>query len=86
MNEVSPEMQRVLDHTYGKHVVVEYRYADGSGVVGLLKDERAEAEAWQDAAFTNGPPLVEIRIRWDQKIADEIRKTESESLQNPAQV
>lgn len=73
--ELSPAMQEMLKHQSGKHVVVEYEYVDGKGPRYLLEEmgESPEFEAWDDAAFTNGPHLVAIKLRWDQKAAAELR-------------
>lgn len=74
---ISPEMQAQLDHIGGKHVVVEYVYADGKGTRFLLEslDDDSDAVAlWSDLAFSNGPALGEIRMRWDKALADELRK------------
>ena len=75
--ELSPEMQSQMDHLAGKQVVVEYVYADGKGTRFLLESLGEESDAaalWDDVAFTNGPPLVEIRMRWDQTQADALRE------------
>lgn len=88
--ELSPKMQAEMDHLDGKHVVVEYVYANGTGTRFLLQslDEDSDATAlWADVSFDNGPPLVEIRMRWDPKLADELRSqfTEQErDEQEPA--
>lgn len=68
--------QETEDHLSGKHVVVTHVYADGNASSSLLDEEDEESiavELWQDAAFTNGPPLVEIRLQWSKAEADKLR-------------
>jgi hypothetical protein len=69
--------ERESDHLNGKHVVVEYVYGNGKGTRFLLESLDVESEVrelWREIAFTNGPPLGEIRLRWDPKMADELRE------------
>jgi hypothetical protein len=78
---------REFAHLAGEEVVVEYLYANGKGVRRLLVDEHDSQEfareLWQDATFTNGPPLYEICIRWDPKAAAELRTMAAEAPMIP---
>ncbi len=65
--------EKQLDHMAGNGVVVKYWYADpdNKGVANVhtsLPDD-VQSEAWQDAAFTNGGPLVKLEMIWDPKEA-----------------
>ncbi len=75
--EISPKLKAELDHLGGHGVVVEYVYADGKGTRQAMDVDSPENEAWQDAAFTNGPPLIEIRIRFDPKACEELLEAAS---------
>lgn len=62
--------QREIDHLSGKHVVVKRWYADQSnpGMANVTTSQPSDDELalWEDAAFTNGGPLVKIEIVWDE--------------------
>jgi len=73
-----PMSKAELAHLDGAEVVVIYVYQDGAGTQTLAGETSPELQAWQEAAFTNGPPLTEIRIRWDPKAAAELRKVEAD--------
>lgn len=71
---IGPEMQKALDRMAGIGCVVRYQYGNQVST-HLLQEGSPENEAWQDAAFTNGPPLIRIII--------EFAPTEAETLIRP---
>lgn len=63
MEKLDAALEAQLAHFGGEGCVVRYQY--GSKVVTYaLQVDTPENEAWQDAAFTNGPPLVKITIEF----------------------
>jgi len=65
-----------LKHLGGEGIVAKRWYADADNegqakvYTSLPNDE--ELEAWQEAAFTNGGPLVKIELIWSPREAGEL--------------
>lgn len=77
--------QAEIDHLGGAGVVVKTWYADpdnpGKANVTTSLPSEEELELWQDAAFTNGGPLVKIELVWAPKEAadlEALQKAEDE--------
>jgi hypothetical protein len=70
--------QAEQDHLAGAGVVVKTWYADpanpGKANVTTSLPTEEELDLWQDAAFTNGGPLVKIELVW---APDEAAKLEA---------
>lgn len=60
--------EKLVAHMAGDGVVAKYWYADtdnpGFANVTTKLPSDEDLEAWQDAAFTNGGPLVKIELIW----------------------
>ena len=58
-----PISKEAIDHMAGEGCIVSYQY--GNEVTTQLLDASSlENEVWQEAAFTNGPPLVKVTIEY----------------------
>lgn len=77
--------QAELDHLAGEGVVVKTWYADpenkGQAKVYTSLPSDEELELWEDAAFTNGGPLVKIELVW---APDEAKKLAANSVEEQA--
>ncbi len=60
-----------LDHMAGEGCIVTYQYGN-EATTGILDAGSLENEVWQEAAFTNGPPLVKITIEFAPEKAKEL--------------
>lgn len=69
--------QEELDHLEGKGVVVKAYYADpdkpGVANVSTSLPSEDELAIWEDAAFTNGGPLVKIEMVWSPSEAEKLK-------------
>ena len=63
--------KKELDHMAGVGCVVTYQYGDQS-TTGVVDVGTLENELWQEAAFTNGPPLKRITIEFAPEKAKEL--------------
>lgn len=63
-----PISQAEIDHLAGEGVVVRTWYADpenkGQAKVYTSLPSGEELDLWEEAAFTNGGPLVKIELVW----------------------
>lgn len=71
MSEKKEDIEAAVSHMAGEGCLVTYQYGNRCSV-HLLSEGSIEAEAWQEAAFTNGSPLVKITIEYDPKRAAEL--------------
>ena len=55
--------RKELNHLAGVGCIVSYQYGD-EVTTGILDANSLENEVWQEAAFTNGPPLAKIVIEF----------------------
>ncbi len=58
-----PIPKEELDHMAGEGCIVTYQYGDQL-TTGVMEADTLENELWQEAAFTNGPPLKRITIEY----------------------
>jgi hypothetical protein len=58
-----PIPKEELDHMAGEGCIVTYQYGYET-TTNILDASSLENEVWQEAAFTNGPPLVKITIEF----------------------
>lgn len=76
-----PISQQEIDHLSGRGVVVKTYYADPSqpGVANVSTHlpDGDELSVWEDAAFTNGGPLVKIEIVWSPSEAQALREMDA---------
>jgi hypothetical protein len=80
-----PISQAEIDHLAGEGVIVKTWYADpenkGQATVYTTLPSEEELELWEDAAFTNGGPLVKIELVW---APEEARKLATNSDEEEA--
>ena len=60
-----------LNHMAGEGCIVTYQYGNEI-TTGILDASSLENEVWQEAAFTNGPPLKRITIEYAPEKAKEL--------------
>lgn len=63
--------KKELDHMAGVGCVVTHQYGDQS-TTSVVDVGTLENELWQEAAFTNGPPLKRITIEFAPEKAKEL--------------
>jgi hypothetical protein len=75
--------EKELAHLAGEGVVMKFWYADpekpGMANVTTTPLSGEARELWEDAAFTNGGPLVKIELIWSPKEAEELAKLDAEA-------
>lgn len=79
MDNPKTSSEKELDHMGGNGVVAKHWFAKpgepGKAYVFTSLPNEEELDAWQEAAFTNGGPLVKIELIW---APDEARSLEEE--------
>lgn len=68
--------EEITNHLGGVGVIVRTYYADpdnkGKANVYTSLPDELELELWQEAAFTNGGPLVRIELLWAPEEAKQL--------------